>query len=375
MGHGYEAGDEPVPGYRLDKFLGEGAFGQVWRAVAPGGTETALKIISLSGRQGLKEFRALRLVKGLRHPNLVPIFAYWLKDETGHVLDETAANSAEVEHRQKSPDMSEATTLIVTLRDSPRPVELLIAMGLGEQDLSRRLEECRKQGLPAIPVDELLGYMDDAARAIDYLNDPSLVRGSQGVAVQHCDIKPFNIMIVGGAAQVCDFGLARMLGDVRKTATAAGSIAYVAPECLTNNEPSATTDQYSLAVTYFELRTGKLPYPSESFADVTNAVLKGELKLSLLPPAEQAVIGRATARDPARRFHSTTEMVQALRRAACVRGSNDPGSAPNDSGRRRGTRAVVWTALVAAVCGIAWYAWGPRAGQWRNIFKADDGNA
>ena len=51
----YQEGDSPIPSYRLVSFLGEGGFGQVWKATAPGGFEVALKIISLSGKQGLKE--------------------------------------------------------------------------------------------------------------------------------------------------------------------------------------------------------------------------------------------------------------------------------------------------------------------------------
>jgi serine/threonine protein kinase/cytochrome c-type biogenesis protein CcmH/NrfG len=347
----YEIGSEPVPGYRLVRFLGQGAFGQVWQANAPGGTETALKIISLSGKQGLKEFRALGLVKRIRHPNLVPIVAFWLKDASGNCLDDALALE---DLEKKASEVSElVATMVAEIQQSPRPVELVIAMGLGEKDLGRRLEECRAEGLQGIPVKELLGYMEDSARAIDYLNRPRTSYGAEGVAVQHCDIKPFNIMIVGDAAQVCDFGLARMLGDVRKTATAAGTVAYVSPECLSNCEPSLATDQYSLAVTYVELRTGSLPYRSEKLPEVVNAVLKGQLDLSRLTEAEQEVIRRATALDPFDRWPSSMEMVHALRRAV------ESPSLPLKQRKRDAKKAlamVLVATLVTAGLG-AWYLW------------------
>ena len=81
----YAEGDEPVPGYQITRFLGAGGYGTVWVAKSPGDVEIALKIINLQG-QGLKEFRAVGIVKKLRHPNLIPIYAYWLKDEQGWFL-------------------------------------------------------------------------------------------------------------------------------------------------------------------------------------------------------------------------------------------------------------------------------------------------
>ena len=81
--HRYKIGDEPVAGYRLTDHLGAGGFGEVWKANAPGGTEVALKIIDLTGQQGVQEFASLRVVKKVRHPNLISLQAFWMKDEEG----------------------------------------------------------------------------------------------------------------------------------------------------------------------------------------------------------------------------------------------------------------------------------------------------
>src|SRR5512145_3564208 len=93
----YREGDEPVPGsgYRLTDFLGRGGFGEVWKASAPGGTEAALKIIQLGGTEGRKEFRALQLVKKIRHTHLVPIFSFWLKNAEGQVIDDALIDTDE----------------------------------------------------------------------------------------------------------------------------------------------------------------------------------------------------------------------------------------------------------------------------------------
>src|SRR5208283_4102690 len=133
-----------------------------------------------------------------------------------------------------------------------------------------------------IPPQELLEYMEGAAKAIDFLNQPIHEMGPEKVSIQHCDIKPANILIVGGAAQVCDFGLARVLGTEASTTMAGGSAAYVAPELVTNARPSNWTDQYCLAISYIELRTGALPFSARNPAAAIQAHVQGRLDLSRL---------------------------------------------------------------------------------------------
>ena len=293
----YTEGDEPVPGFRLSQLLGWGRFGEVWKASGPGGITVAVKIIPLSSRQGLKEFRAIRLVKEIRHPNLVPIMAFWLKDRQGNFIDDSLADDAESLQALAS--------------------ELIIVMGLGEKSLHDRLVECTQSGQCGIPLDELLSYMLDAARAVDYLNRRAHLVESGPAGIQHCDIKPHNILIVGGVAQICDLGVARVMEDTR-TSAATGSAAYIAPEFIRSGKPSLATDQYSLAVTYVELRTGVLPFQARSAAAAYLIHLNGELDFSGLCGPERAVIERATASNPADRYPTCVAFVKALQ-DACSR--------------------------------------------------------
>ena len=88
MFQNYKSSDEPVPGYRLVRFLGKGNFGEVWLASAPGNKKVALKIIDLRGREGLQESKAIERIKDINHAHLVSIFAYWVIDDEGRILDD-----------------------------------------------------------------------------------------------------------------------------------------------------------------------------------------------------------------------------------------------------------------------------------------------
>src|SRR5215469_14250580 len=109
--HRYKVGDEPVAGYRLMEHLGAGGFGEVWKANAPGGTEVALKIIDLTGQQGVQEFASLRVVKKVRHPNLISLQAFWMKDEEGQILDEAG---------EAAPNSLQATTFFPGGAEAPQ---------------------------------------------------------------------------------------------------------------------------------------------------------------------------------------------------------------------------------------------------------------
>jgi serine/threonine protein kinase len=341
----YQRGEEPVPGVVLDNYLGRGGFGEVWKATGPGGVPVAIKVIyDLDRKKGGRELKALRLLKNIRHPNLVPLTGFWLRSGDGRLLaDESAfpdANaSASVNGPSSASDAARGTMVVdvepVKLDRSQEVVELIIAMGLCEESLFDRLESCRKEGVQGLPIEELLTYMDDAARAIDLLN----VKHD----IQHCDIKPQNILLLSGAAQVADFGLAKMIGDVRESSMGAGTIAYGAPEVLLGAGPSSSTDHYSLAISYYELRTGQLPFGSDSISEVLNAKQGGSIDLNRLPPSERKVITKASSLKPSDRYGNCQGMVRALRECRAARGAFP---VKDSSSRRPSPRLITAAALV-----------------------------
>ena len=278
----------------------------------------------------------MQLVKRIRHPNLVPIVAFWLKGKDGEILDDAIAGQDSL-----PPDgtgtqygsRSLAPPCCAARLGPPQAVELIVAMGLGDISLFDRLQQCQSQGLDGIPPDELQGYMEDAAEAIDFLNSPVHDLGSGAAAIQHCDIKPHNLMIVGGAAQICDFGLARMLGADRAT-SAAATLAYACAGVLA--DWSAQRDDRSVLAGGELLR---IPHRRAALRRRDRGGGHGRqaartARLSRLSVPEQAVLRRATRCDPAQRFPSAVAMVKAWGEAA-------EGGAATPARRAAGTRRFV----------------------------------
>ncbi len=286
----YEEGDEPVPGHRVMSGLGRGGFGEVWKVKVSGGVHKALKAIDLTGQQGLREFKSLDTVKDLSHPHLVTIHGCWLKDKRGNVLtEESFVDEEERVHVGSGGPRTDSA-------DPARPVELLIAMDLGEMNLYVLLEKYKKQREPGIPVEELLGYMDDVAKGIDYLNEhqPPIIHG---------DIKPHNLLLVSTSVKICDYGMCKAIESARSAHTQTQTpvtLAYAPPE-LFDRHPHPRSDQYSLAITYVELRTGELPFDGESQTSamrIMRAHETGRLDFSRLSSGVLKVMRRATAINP-----------------------------------------------------------------------------
>lgn len=259
-------GQERVPDYVLRKRLGSGGFGEVWQAEGPGGFNVALKFVDTGGKTGKIEARSLEVIKHVRHPNLLSVFGTWRRGQI-----------------------------------------LIIATELADRTLHDRLRESQKQGRKGIPREELLEYFLEAAKGIDALNNPE--RAGQP-RIQHRDIKPENLLLSGGSVKIGDFGLARAIRHEVTGHTGSMTIAYAAPECI-EGSTSSRSDQYSLAVTYCYLRTGKLPFEGNC-VDVMKGHRHEEPDLSMLPADERPAVFRALEKPPKDRWRNCVAFVAAL---------------------------------------------------------------
>src|SRR5438128_2930953 len=235
---------EPLPGYRLIERLGGGGFGEVWKAEAPGGLFKAIKFVygdlqaadSDDGARAEQELKAMSRVKTVHHP-------YILSLERFDIVDG----------------------------------QLLIVMELADRNLWDRFRECRGQGLPGVPREELMRYMEEAAEALDLMNNQ--------YQLQHLDIKPQNLFLVHNHIKVADFGLVKDLEGMVASLTGGVTPIYAAPETF-EGYVSRFSDQYSLAIVFQELLTGVRPFSGSNARQLMLQHLQGKPNLDPLPPAD-----------------------------------------------------------------------------------------
>jgi serine/threonine-protein kinase len=268
-----------LAGYRIVRPVGRGGMGVVYRAEEPSlGRSVALKVLApaLAGNEEFRRrfLREMQLAASIEHPNILPV--YRAGEDQGL---------------------------------------LYLAMRYVEAaDLRQVLD---LQG-PLDPV-RALDILDQVARALDAAHGRGLV---------HRDVKPGNILLAPPVAAgerehiyLVDFGLARPgVGDASITGVGlfVGTPSYMAPEQLGAGPLDGRTDVYALGCVLFECLTGTPPFTAERheavlFAHVGATPPKASRARPGLPPALDAVIGRALAKDPQERYRSCGELAAAAR--------------------------------------------------------------
>lgn len=273
--------------YRLLGDIGEGGMGHVYEAWDEREScMVALKVMSAkwTGNPVARErfLREVEATRAVRHPNVVEVY------DAGFIDD-----------------------------DRQRPylvMERLYGMSLWHY------VHCPVQGKGPMDLELAVELMEQAADAL---------RASHRAGVIHRDVKPENFHLTRGplgapVLKLLDFGLVRIEYGNRTKLTQAGTFVgtpeYMAPELARGEDGSRRTDVYGLASTFFELVTGAMPFNGESHLQVITqkqqeaAPTLSEANPDLeFPPAMEAVIARALARDPAERHQDTHQLASDLR--------------------------------------------------------------
>ncbi|MBE7471116.1 MAG: protein kinase [Anaerolineales bacterium] len=267
--------------YKILQQIGQGGFATVYLAELQDASQTqsvALKVLKTPGYNDttqVKRFKQeARAVARLEHPNIIRILETSGDEEPSFIAMEYIGGG--------------------TLRD--------------------------KLKLGPLPRSEAINIMRQIGAALHYAH-------SQGII--HRDVNPNNILLDISQEPVrpvlTDFGLVKLLlrdehSQISSTSII-GTLDYMAPEQWRQETPTPATDQYALAITFYEMLTNRHPFESRSgYYKLMNQHLDEPLPLlsEVMPeigPFFDAILRRAAAKEPVSRFESIAAFTAALEEA------------------------------------------------------------
>ncbi|MCH8070817.1 MAG: protein kinase [Proteobacteria bacterium] len=265
--------------YVIEKRIGKGAMGAVYLARDPRiNRAVALKVIPIEKEfedeeleeARLRFFREAESAGRLTHPNIITVYDCGEDKHLAYIA---------MEYLQG-----------VSLTTFTDPKKLLAP--------KKALELCAR-----------------TAEGLDYAHN-------QGVI--HRDIKPANILysLRSDMLKISDFGVARLTDNNRtKTGIVLGTPMYMSPEQLNAEDLTGHSDLFSLGVTLYELLVGEVPFKASNIAVLmTRITTEDPAPVSNrrpgIPPSVDAVLFKALAKRPEKRFANGGEMAIALRNCA-----------------------------------------------------------
>ncbi len=272
------AAHQVVKGYELTERIGSGGFGAVYRAYQYAvGREVAVKVILPSFANQPDFIRRFeieaQLIARLEHLHIVPLYDYW-RDPSGAYL---------VMRWLRSGSLKEAL--------HGKPFDLA----------------------------STVNFLDQIASGLSVAHRKEIV---------HRNLKPSNILFdEEGNAYLVDFSIARDLvqlpDNLQDSEGVWGSPGYLSPEQISGELVSPQSDIYSLGVLLYEMLSGEHPFPRLAMGEQSYRHLNDPL-----PPIEtlslevqegvNAVIQKATEKNPHHRYHDVLEVAAALRQAASL---------------------------------------------------------
>lgn len=249
--------------YRIDQFIGEGGFGQVYRAFdAELQRHVAVKVAHQQAQTCDTDLlREARRVAQLRHPGIVAVHDVGHDDKTMFVISDF----------------------------------------IDGENLAQRL-----QSQPPTPW--------EAARLAAQIADALHFAHEQGFV--HRDIKPANILIdKAGQPLIADFGIATTGEEPGNPST--GTLPYMAPEQLAGEVQliDGRTDVYALGVVLYEMLAGQPPHNARTPTALREQILFRPPALFEAPAELQRICLRCLAKHPADRYPSAQAAAEALREA------------------------------------------------------------
>ncbi len=297
----------PEARYVLDRLLGEGAMGVVWRAWM---------------------FHDPTSVRGADAPELVAL-KFLRERGLGSTPGQTDSlrtffrNEAEAMRRVDHPNVVRFVDLFEDRGTLCLAMEYVDGDTF-EQILARHQARAKLAGpmaLPGVPFQRTWYYFEQLLGAL---------AATHALGIVHRDVKPSNVLVrKDGIVKLTDYGIAHLsrrtkyIGPPQPgTELVPGTGPYMSPEQVTGAPLDGRSDLYSAAIVLYEMLTGRTPFDTEGKTEwmirldhVEAQPLPLRALLPQAPPALDMIIARALAKDPAHRFGTAVELGETVRKA------------------------------------------------------------
>ena len=266
-GFQYKHGDRPLDGYVIQRGAGRGGFGEVYYAISDSGREVALKVVQTYEQI---ELRGISHCMNLKSPHLISIF--------------------DIKYGQDG-----RPWVIMEFVSGPSLRELLDAAPSG------------------LGVQKAAFFLREIGKGLTYLHECGIV---------HRDLKPANIFYENGYVKIGDYGLSKAISTSQHSGqtVTVGTVHYMAPE-IGEGRYDQSIDIYALGALLHEMLTGQVPFFGSSAAEVLMKHLTNPVDVTNVPEPFATVIRKAMAKNPADRYQSVQEMVEAVFGSEHVRNS------------------------------------------------------
>ena len=206
-----------------------------------------------------------------------------------------------------------------------------------------------------VSIGECLSVLRDVTRALGYAHERGVV---------HRDIKPDNVLLSRGAAEVTDFGIAKALdaarlsqgsGTLTQLGSSVGTPAYMSPEQAAGDpDLDHRADIYAVGVLAYEMIAGRPPFTGTPQAVMAAQVSAAPPPLARadLPPSLQRMVMKCLAKDPAMRYQTADELLGDIEAVAT------PSGALPSATRARPSRIMAFAGVAAALLALAWFGTG-----------------
>lgn len=287
------------PGLKLDRYellcvLARGGMGSVWLA-------------RFEGKHGFERLVALKTV--LPQHQLEERFRKMFLDE------------AQLASRITHPNVAQ------TLDLGEQQGVLYFVMEWVDGDSLRKLRSTVKKKGEEFPLPMALRIVSDACAGLHAAHE---LRDTNGelLNVVHRDISPHNVLVsISGVTKIIDFGIAKAkerVAEETNTDELKGKVDYMAPEQAVGRGIDRRADIWSLGAVLYYLCSGNPPYDADTKVASLMARIEGKPPTPLPPSVPQsirAIITKAMAREPEKRFSTCSEMQKALDEAMVQVGS------------------------------------------------------